>query len=60
MATLTIVEAPIFTLTLTTAEAQFIKALMQNPMLSDYSNEPVAEKDIRENIFTLLKDAGVR
>ena len=59
MAKVTVKANPEYILTLTLEEAQFVQALVQNP-IGDPDTELVERAKIREELFNALKHAGVR
>ena len=57
MATVSIKAKPVITLTLTLDEAILIRDLTQNTMYTSQAEEPVAERECRVGLFTVLNDA---
>lgn len=58
MAKVEVIDKPQYNLVLTKEEAEYVKALMQNPPCPP-DEEPEDQRTMRYNIFQALKDAGV-
>ena len=58
MAKATLVSTPLYSLTLTEKEAQFVMSVMQNPMCHP-DDEPEETRSMRKELFEALKAAGV-